>query len=251
MQEAISVKAGLGRARAITRRQGTVALSVLVLLGIGGIASTTAQANDTRAEASGPILNGVVYQGTIGTVNDVDWWVFYTGATTQLDVALLGLGPDDCFGPYMNLTDSDGGIIEQSYNVNRYETEHILYTVGAGTFYVEVRPYNVAPCAGPEAVYRLGIGSSPALLSAPPYIPPPAPPVATSPSTGYPSRGTSPRRSRACQQAQRRVRALKRKLRQANRLRVRRGHARQRIRRQRAQLQANLRRARSQVRTRC
>jgi hypothetical protein len=243
MQEAISVKAGLGRARAITRRQGVIALFTLVLLGIGGVASSgTAQANDTRAEASGPILNGAVYQDTTGTENDIDWWVFYTGASTQLDIALAGLGPDDCFGPYMNLTDSDGEIIDQSYNVNRNETEHILYTVGTGTFYVEVRPNNVAPCAGSEAVYRLGIGSSPALLSAPPYIPPPAPPAVTSPSTGYPSRGGSKRRTRGCQQAQRRVRTLTRKLRQANRRRARPAAAR---------LRANLRRARSQVRTRC
>ena len=153
-----------------------VALTTLVMSALLGASSAAAEPNDTRAEADGPILSGTTYQGTIGTENNVNWWVFYTGATTQLDIALMGLGPEDCFGPYMNLTDTDGEIIEQSYNVNRNETEHILYTVGAGTFYVEVSPNNVAPCAGSEAVYRLWINASPALLSAPPYIPPPIQP---------------------------------------------------------------------------
>lgn len=212
-----------------TRRSRT-ALAVLAFLVLGTLAgpSGVAIANDLRTEASGPILNRTVYQGTTKTSNDVDWWVFYTGGTTQLDIMLLGLGPEDCFGPLMNFTDANGAIIEQSSNVNRNEIEHILYTVGAGTFYVEVRPNNVAPCAGSDAVYRLGINASSALLTAPPRIPPPAPP---SSSPGGVSRG--------CQQARARVASLSTRLRQAT------------GRRQRNRLRARLRNARSRASSRC
>lgn len=216
--------------RSATR--GVQFLAVLAALGLGALlaASIALGSNDTMAEADGPILSGQTYQGTTGTENDVDWWVFYTGATTQLDIALMGLGPEDCFGPYMNLTDADGEIIEQSYHVDRNETKHILYTVGVGTFYIAVNPYNVAPCAGSEAVYRLWINASPALLSEPPYIPPPPAP---------PSPGSQTGSSAGCRQARSRVSSLSSRLRRAGGFR------------QRQRLRVKLRRARSQAASRC
>lgn len=219
------------------QRWATTTAIALVLGGFLSAASASAEPNDTAAGASGPIRNGVTYQGVIATENDFDWWVFYTGASTQLDIALLGLGREDCFGPVMDLYDSDGQVITgEDYPAERNETRHILRTVDAGTFYVKVGPYNIAPCIGSEALYHLWINSSPALLAGPPYIPPPAPPSESG------SHGTSPGRgsyAAACRRTRQRISALSTRLRSAN------------SRRQRNLLHAKLRRARNEARTYC
>lgn len=229
----------------VSRLLSAIAAALLAAFALGG---TAAASNDTVVGASGPILNGQTYEESIATENDVDWWVFYTGASTALDVALLGLGPDDCFGPTMNLTDANGEVLAQSDEANRNETEHILYTVGPGTFYVQVLPY-LSPCVGFDARYRIWINSSPSLLSAPPYIPPPAPPVTKPPPKRAPGprspAGDGDQPSENCQRARAWVRRLQQRQRRARYLPPR---ARQR---EQSFLRHRLRRARDHVRRQC
>jgi hypothetical protein len=212
--------------------------TALLALGLLGFpAAAIAEPDDGPAGAGGPIQSGGLYYGTIDTENDTDWWVFYTGGATQLDIALTGLGPDDCFGPVMYLKDANGQILAGSgYPANRFEIMHIYYSVGPGTFYVEVFPYNVSPCIGSEADYRLWINSSPLLLAGPPYVPP-APAPASAPAT-RPDRSAI-RAAAECSRARTRVSNLAKKLRRA------RGVNYRRI------VRAELRRARADVARKC
>jgi hypothetical protein len=219
----------------VGRRLAAATAVALVLLGIGA-ASASAEPNDTAAGASGPIQNGATYQDVIATENDVDWWVFYTGASTQLDIALLGLGPDHCFGPVMGLYDANGQVITQDdYPTEANETHHLLRTVAAGTFYVKVEPYNIGPCFGSEALYRLWINSSPALLASPYVPPPPAPPAAGAPLPDH----SAIRAAKTCEHARGHVAGLLRKLRRAHGINYRNA------------IRRDLRRAQAEVRRRC
>jgi hypothetical protein len=230
---------------AISGRKLVLMASLALLMGAllappGGTSSARADANDTAAGALGPILNGQTATGTIGTENDVDWWLFHASSGTEADIALQGLAPESCFGPEATLTDANGTeLASTSYPADRNETTHIHRTVGPGTFYLKVAPYylDVLYCSGfgTEYQYRLWIDSSPSLLSSPPYIPPPPAPTTTMPSHAEGSSGPST----SCRYAQQRVAALSRALRRAR-------HAsdRRRIRR-------NLRTAQSHVRSFC
>jgi hypothetical protein len=197
-------------------------------------ARAVADPNDSPAGASGPLLHGAFWSESISTENDVDWYVLYSGGSTELGIHLNSQGPDDCFGQVMELTDADGQFLANyGYPINRFETQHILYTVGLGTFYVKVSPYNVAPCIGSDAKYVLWATASPALLAAPPAIPPPAP------AAGKPGGSTGPPIDMRCRNARTRVSGLKKKLRRA------RGANYRNV------VRAELRRARAAVARRC
>ena len=237
--------AGVGTRAGTSRIAGAIlAAATVLLVGLVGASGASAEPNDTLAEADGPILSGSVYEGTLGTQNNVDWWVFYTGARTQVDIALLGLGRDDCFGPEMKLTDDAGQVIEETDTpAERNETKHILYTVGPGTNYVEIKPYylNTSCGFGPEALYHLWINASPALLAAPPYIPPPPPPPpasVTTPTAPKPNRSAI-RAAAECGHARTRVTGLMRKLRRARGVNYRNA------------IRRDIRRARAEVGRRC
>ena len=190
--------------------------SLLLGLLAAGAVPAAAESNDTMATADGPITGSIT--GAIDTSNDIDWFFFYALGSTQLDIALTGLGPEENCGEWEAwLKDADGGYLEAT-STGLNEISHIRYTVASpGTYYLEVS-------GGCEGVgnYRIDIVASPPLLSAPP----------------------APR-------ALRRVRTLRRKLRGLSRRRVRSRRARRRVRRQRTRLRRTLRRTRVQVRRRC
>lgn len=213
--------------------RGIPCLAVLIL-GLCGTSHAWADANDTPAGASGPLLQGDFWSGSISTENDVDWYVLYSGASTELGVHLNSQGPDDCFGQVIELTDGDGRYLSHYSHINSSETGHILYTVGIGTFYIKVSPYNVAPCIGSNAKYVLWVTASPGLLTAPPYIPPPAPP--STPTTPNPS---VIRAAKDCEHARGRVAGLTRKLRRARGINYRNA------------IRRDIRRARAEVGRRC
>jgi hypothetical protein len=199
------------RARLWAVALGACALA-LALPGAASAARATASAawepNDNIASATGPLQSGGVYQAAIETSNDQDWFVMYTTGVTQLNVSLLGLHPDGCFGPELRLLDASGETIEETGSVDDNETRQILYTVpGAETLYVTVEAYHLAPCAGPEAVYRLQVASSPALgLSPPPPVLPPPP--ATAPKPPPPPTGPAP----ACVRARNQIAQIRSRL---------------------------------------
>jgi hypothetical protein len=206
---------GNGSRRTATRLVGVAGLCLAGLLGGGTPAA--AEPNDTPAGASGPIQSGRMYESAIETENDRDWWVFYSGASTQINAALWGRGPDDCFGPVMYLKDASGYTLgDRAGPANTSTSAHILYTVGPGTYYLEVAPYNVAPCIGPDARYAVWINSSLALLTAPPVVPPPPPPPSPSGTIPPPkSVGSGSGPSAFCRHARQRAAALSRALQRA------------------------------------
>ena len=201
---------------------GRLRIAVLAVLLFGallGPSSAHAGSNDTMGGAQGPLTTGV--QGSIATVNDVDWYFIYASAFTQLDAAITGLGPEDsCQDWNLVLTNSEGRELE-SVSAGFNHVRHILYTLQTpGTYYLEVTGFYC------EAVgnYRVDLAASPSLLSSPPYVPPP---------TGKDSYAA------ACRRTQQRISSLSNRLRYA------------RSRRQRKQLRAQLRRARHEARTYC
>jgi hypothetical protein len=195
------------------RRRATVAGVALVLLSVLIVpASAAAGPNDTMAGAEGPVTGS--FTAAIDTVNDVDWYFIYAQASTQLDVAISGLGPEySCQDWDLALRNSEGRELE-SVHAGFNQVRHILYTLQtAGTYYLEVTGFYC------EAVgyYRIDLAASPALLTSPPYVPPLA--ASQSPSG-------SPGGSPGCRTARRRIASLSSRLRhitnrrQRNRLRV-------------------------------
>jgi hypothetical protein len=217
---------------------------LLALLAIGAAAPSAARAdpNDSPSGASGPLLNAESWTGAIGTENDVDWFVLYAQAGSEMEAGLVGLGPESCFGPEMELYASDGSLLsDTSGYAETYETKFIRRTIGPGTYFLKVFPYHldVLYCNefGPAYGYGLVAVANPPLLSSPPYAPPPpqVPPAGT--RTPHGVRGEHSH-DHGCRKAQSRVGYLRRRLRQAG------SSSKPRVR-------ASLRRARRDVRRLC
>ena len=159
------------------RRALRAACAAAAALSIWAVAASAAlAANDTTATADGPLRSAANYKGTTGTTNDLDYYFFRVGGTTQLDLALTGLGPEDCFQPVMNLLDLNGEPIgDGTFSKDRGVTSHILYTVyDPGRYFLLVKPNNVEPCAGADAIYHFRVDASPPLLAPPPVAPGPS-----------------------------------------------------------------------------
>lgn len=204
-------------------------LGATVVVGLGVLIAPVgawAGANDTMAGAEGPVTGS--FTATIDTVNDIDWYFLYAEASTQLDAAISGLGPEDsCQSWDLVLRDAEGHELDSVY-AGFNHVRHILYTLeAAGTYYLEVSGF-FCEAAGD---YGIDLAASPALLTSPPYVPPPAP------SPPPPSGSSGP--SSACRTAQRRASSLRSRLRHAS------------SRRQRNRLRAKLRQARSTTASLC
>lgn len=200
-----------------------ITLAALIAGALLGPSSAVAGSNDTMAGAEGPVTGS--FTAAIDTENDVDWYFMYAQASTQLDAAITGLGPEEtCFDWYTALRDADGHELSSSTTYfNR--VNHIRYTLPtSGTYYLEVS----GGLCGDAGYYRIDLAASPELLTSPPYVPPPPPPP---PPPSEPSS--------ACRAAQQRVASLSSRLRHS------------RSSRQRNRLRAQLRRARNQARSSC
>jgi hypothetical protein len=181
--------------------------------------------NDTKTDAFGPLVGGTTYSAAIETDNDSDWFAFYTSGPNQLQISISGRGPDDCFGPVMYLRDRSGDILgDRAGPTNRSQTKNIKWSATkADTFYLEISPYNLEPCAGSDAIYDIEISASSSLAVT-------APPTVTNPPPGG---------SDGCQRARERKAELVNRLHQAN------------TRAEKRRLRRKLRRARDRVRELC
>ncbi len=165
-----------------------------LVLALLGPSPASAEPNDTMATAQGPMTGSFI--GAIDTENDVDWYFVYARDSTQLDVALAGLGPEEsCQNWNVMLRDSDGHELS-STRANFNEVDHIRYTLSkAGKYYLEVSGFF---CEAPGS-YRIDLAASPPLLTSPPPVP----------------MAPSPESPQACRQAERRVRNLRQRLQHA------------------------------------
>lgn len=220
----------LGRFRVSVIR-ATVATTAVALGGLASAVSAIAEPNDTMATAQGPATQSIT--GAISTENDVDWYFIYALGSTQLDIALTGLGPEtSCYRWAVELKDSNGYDLS-STTAGFNEVDHILYSLPTpGTYYLEVRGVFC------EAVgnYRIDLAASPGLLTSPPYVPPPPPVPST---TTVPSSPSAARAVKACERARTRVAGLRRKLRRARGVNYS------------AAIRQDIRRARANVRRKC
>jgi hypothetical protein len=181
------------------------------------------------ATAQGPMTGS--FTGVIDTENDIDWFFMYALGSTQLDIALTGLGPQEsCQTWTVELKDSDGYELS-SARAHFNQVDHIRYTVpDPGTYYLEVTGFFCEDVGN----YRIDLAASPALLTSPPYVPPPAP---TSTQT-TPDRSAI-RAAKECEHARGRVAGLLRKLRRAGGVNYRNA------------IRRDIRRARADVGRRC
>jgi hypothetical protein len=144
--------------------------SPLIATAPGPGALPTGEPNDMRTQAFGPLLGGTAYAGQFDTVNDPDWFVFYTAPQQPLDIAITKIG-DGC-STYISaeLFDSDGMHVEgeaSGASISSDQTDHLNFTtpLAAARYYLELGPSN---CVGND--YQLRADPAGSLL---PALPPP------------------------------------------------------------------------------
>lgn len=127
------------------RRAGRVGgvFGVVVLLALVLSASARAageyEPNDSRETAYGPLAGGTLYTAGFETENDVDWYVFYIKAYSQMDFS-VGLVKEGscCRGTLVTLYDKDGEPVRSFYSGALNEVKHLYLTLGAGRYYLKV-----------------------------------------------------------------------------------------------------------------
>jgi hypothetical protein len=139
--------------------------------------AATGEPNESPDQAFGPLLGGTPYAGRIDTLNDEDWFYFYTGGAGALDVSLTGTdGGCSADGTLYAASDVNESLASASADAN--ETEHLRYTAsGAGKFLVHVED----GCIGTG--YQLRVDPSTAIVPALPALAPPPPAAAPQPSS--------------------------------------------------------------------
>lgn len=140
------------------RRLRTLLLLATVVCGLSLVFASAAMAageyelNDSREAAFGPLVGGTEYTATLETDNDVDWYVFYVKAYSQMDFSATSLKADECNAPYLHLRDKDGKSVESFRAGSVNVTNHLRVTLNPGRYYFEVNwPY----CAGDRYRFRI------------------------------------------------------------------------------------------------
>ncbi|MGN6190497.1 MAG: hypothetical protein ACTHOE_16525 [Conexibacter sp.] len=139
-----------------------------IVSGPGVIApSATGEPNEFPDQAFGPLAGGTPYAGSIDTQNDEDWFYFFTGGASALDISLTGTSdvctPDAALYAADQPSDSLA-----SATVDTNQTSHMTYTAtGPEKFLIKVDDY----CTG--GTYQLRVDPATAIVSALPTIAPP------------------------------------------------------------------------------
>lgn len=121
------------------RRLAKVVIVVSMLT--GAFAATAGAAgeyepNDTILTTYGPLLGGTPYIGTIETENDTDWFRFYLGQRVQFDLSAISVTPEGGFT--LRLDDGNGHRIRHLHFGSDKVIEHILLTLPAGKYLIEI-----------------------------------------------------------------------------------------------------------------
>jgi len=112
------------------------AMVVLMLsLAAGARAAGEFELNDTRETAYGPLAGATWYTATIETENDVDWYLLYIRTYSQMDFSATMVS-GSC--GLVTLYNKDGREIEDFYPGAPNEVRHLLRTLNAGRYYLEV-----------------------------------------------------------------------------------------------------------------
>lgn len=135
---------------------GLLFLAFALASASGALAAGEYELNDGRDTAYGPLAGATDYTATIETVNDVDWYVFYVKAYSQLDFSATMIGEDPCNRAELTLRDKDGGYLAYFYAGYVNETNHLQMTLPAGRYYFEVD----RPCAGDRYRFRIDPAAS-------------------------------------------------------------------------------------------
>jgi hypothetical protein len=124
-------------------------------------ANATAEPNDRPALAAGPLRGGTPYQGTINSLNDVDWLYFYAKPGRALDVAITALNGDSrssgmsyTLGPQLEVIMATTLRASASSTVS----DHLRFTTGSS-----LRRYYIKATPGGGGGYLLRIDPADAL----------------------------------------------------------------------------------------
>lgn len=124
--------------------------------------SRTAEPNDVRSQAGGPLVGGIWYQSVLETANDVDWLRFYTHPKArEIDVQTVVHGPD-CLRPLRHRTllrSASGRVLASSVGSHDTIRHFVRERAGGQRFYISsdsngVSPYAV-PCIGSATTVRV------------------------------------------------------------------------------------------------
>jgi len=173
-----------GSCAAETKYSFTIVPAAGIVGGVPTLAPTpTLEPNENAEQAYGPLLGGVAYTGEIQTVNDEDWFKFYTApGTQQFDVAYTAIS--GCAHSVELKGPGERDNLSGYREVN--EWGHLTETSPtAGVYYLRFSP----GCVGSRYEFvvqppgALTLSPPPPPLPAPAPVPPPPPPA--KPHRGY------------------------------------------------------------------
>jgi len=152
--------------RAGIRAAGLLALSLIFALSITALAGAAAEfePNDSRETAAGPLAGGTDYAAGFETNNDVDWYVFYLRAYSQMDFSAANTAGCSYSEPYIRLLDKDGKFVESFYGGEINQVNHLRTTLAAGRYYFEISDSS-SSCVGDR--YKIRIDPAAAVTASP------------------------------------------------------------------------------------
>ena len=138
--------------------QGTkgfaVAVGLALSMALAAPALADTEPNDVISQAEGPVSGGVPITGTLGTPDDVDYYVFYAASQQQLHLSVDDLTNPTSYCLEHKLYDSEGSSLPDDYTTapgtNRYFVAlwNDDYCDGARSYRFEVDP-GAAVVGGP------------------------------------------------------------------------------------------------------
>lgn len=118
--------------------QLSISACVLALLVLSSSAWATGEfePNDTLSTAAGPLEGGKTYNASFETENDVDWYLFYVKTYSQMDFSAT-MTKACGYSAEIRLYDLDGKFVNSFYAGNLNQTNHLLFTLSPGRYYLE------------------------------------------------------------------------------------------------------------------
>jgi hypothetical protein len=154
---------GIGLRRAAGVGAMLAATGLLALLPASADAANEYELNDFRESAYGPLEGGKAYTATFETANDVDWYLFYIKAYSQMDFSTTTVDSKcSTISNEMELDviDKDGHEIDEHpflylpiHGVNEGKTYHARLTMKPGRYYL--RATGDAGCEGSRYRFRI------------------------------------------------------------------------------------------------
>ncbi len=122
--------------------------------------------NDTRKQATGPLINAATYSGAIerdydpasGEPSDTDWFKLFSSGKRPLEVSYMNLEQDpNCFGPEARLLTKRGKLVGTAQPPKDGTEKITAHPQTVRKYYLRVRGYTIEPCAPDDSPYSLEV----------------------------------------------------------------------------------------------